>query len=423
MYQPELIVKGDDAVRLRRAAAAPGVPIVTNGLRGPGPALGAREDRRRALVKITEVSARVLRARPERSIVFAGGRYPEFSAALVQVDTDEGVTGYGEAIARAGAESTKAAVESLLGPAVTGEDPANIERLYWLMIDQLRRFGHAGGIVVEAISGIDTALWDIAGKAAGRPIRDLLYGAGRRSVAVYASSVYIDTTEAMIGQTREQVAAGFTTVKLKVGHAAADGGKRADVEKIAAIREAVGPDIALGVDANSAYDAADAAWVARRLEDLDIAFFEEPCHPDDIEGYARVRAQSAVPLAGGETLFLLYGFNDYLRRGLLDVVQPDLARCGGVTGARQVATLAQAHRMRLAPHTGFSGGISQLAALQVAAAAAELHLLEYMFIDNPLRDIFKGGYPRPAGGVLEVPSGPGLGLELDLDAVDRYTAR
>ncbi|HVV25122.1 MAG TPA: mandelate racemase/muconate lactonizing enzyme family protein [Pseudonocardiaceae bacterium] len=372
-------------------------------------------------MKIVSVTARVLRARPEHGVVFAAGNYPEFSAVLVQVDTDEGVTGYGEAIARAGGEVARAAVESLLGPAIVGQDPANIEGLYRSMIALLRRFGHDGGVVVEAISGVDTALWDIAGKVAGKPIRDLLYGAGRRTVPVYASSVYLDDTDVMIAQTRDQIAAGHTTVKLKAGHAADAGGKYADVAKLAAIRDAVGPDVALGVDANSAYDAADAVWVARRLEDLDMCFFEEPVHPDDVDGYARVRARTAIPLAGGETFFLLYKFDEFLRRGLLDVVQPDLGRCGGITGARQVATLTQARRMRFAPHTGFSGGVSHLAALQTAAAAAELWLLEYMFIDNPLRDIFVGGYPKPHDGVIDVPDGPGLGLELDFDLVDKFT--
>jgi L-alanine-DL-glutamate epimerase-like enolase superfamily enzyme len=375
-------------------------------------------------VRITSVKARVLRARPASGgVVYAAGRYPEFSAVLVQVETDEGVTGFGEGISRAGGEATKAAVENLLGPAIIGLDPLNIEGLYRLMVGQLRRFGHDGGIVVEALSGIDTALWDIAGKAWGKPVRDLLMGAGRSTVPVYASSVYIASTERMIEETREQIDAGFTTVKLKVGHGAAERGRRADVEKIAAIRSAVGGEVDLGVDANSAYDAATAVVVARELEKLDICFFEEPVHPDDIEGYARIRSLSAIPLAGGETFFLLYGFNDYLKRGLLDVVQPDLARCGGITGARHVATLTQAHRARFAPHTGFSGGISHLAALHTAAAAAELYLLEYMFIDNPLRDIFVGGYPRPVAGEITVPTGPGLGLELDWDQVERYTVR
>lgn len=372
-------------------------------------------------MRISSVSARVLRARPDKSVVFAAGRYPEFSAVLVEVQTEDGVTGHGEAIARAGAEATKAAVESLLGPLLVGADPSNIEGLFRLMVDQLRRFGHSGGVVVEAISGIDIALWDIAGQVADRPIRDLLYGAGRESVEVYASSVYLDETDVMVEETKLQLRNGFSTVKLKTGHSAETGGKHADVEKIAAIREAVGPTVALGVDANSAYDATDAVWVAKRLEELDVCFFEEPVNPDDLDGYERVRKQSGVPLAGGETSFLLYGFRRFIERGLLDVVQPDLARCGGITGARQVATLAQAYGVRFAPHTGFSGGISHLAALHVAAAAAELYLLEYMFIDNPLREIFVGGYPRPAGGRLSMPAGAGLGLSLDLDAVDRHT--
>lgn len=375
-------------------------------------------------MKITSVTARVLRARPASDVVvFAAGRYPEFSAVLVQVETDEGITGFGEGISRAGAEAVKAAVEHLLGPAIVGLDPLNIEGLYQLMVGRLRRFGHAAGTVVEAISGVDTALWDIAGKAWGKPIRDLLLGAGRRTVPVYSSSVYIAPTDRMIEQTRQQIEAGFSTVKLKVGHSAADRGRRADVEKVAAIRAAVGPEVDLAVDANSAYDAATAVLVAREFEKLDICFFEEPVHPDDLDGYARIRSLSSIPLAGGETLFLAYGFAEYLKRGLLDVVQPDLARCGGVTGARHVAALAQAHHARLAPHTGFSGGISQLAALHIAAAAGELYLLEYMFIDNPLRDIFVGGYPRPVAGEIPVPDGPGLGLELDWDLVERYTAR
>src|SRR5262249_13831901 len=152
------------------------------------------------------------------------------------------------------------------------------------------RFGHDGGIVVEAISGVDTALWDIAGKVLERPISELLMGAGRTQVPVYASSVYLDTADVMIAETRQQLDAGFTTVKLKVGHAESDGGRRADVEKIRLIREAVGPQVDLGVDANSAYDAATAVLVARELEKLDVCFFEEPVHPDDIEGYARVRS-------------------------------------------------------------------------------------------------------------------------------------
>lgn len=372
-------------------------------------------------MKITRIDARVLKGRPEKSVVFAAGRYPEFSAVLVTIETDEGIIGYGESIARSGGEATKEAVEKLFAPLLVGKDPEKIEGLYLFMVNQLRRFGHSAGIIIEAISGIDTALWDIAGKKANKPIRDLLYGAGREELEVYASSVYIADTAEMIAETKEQMAKGHTMIKLKSGHSKEAGGKYADIEKIRAIRESVGDKVELGLDANSAYDSADAVWMAKRLEDLDICFFEEPVHPDDLDGYAAVRQHSSVPLAGGETVFLAYGFRKFLERGLLDVVQPDLARCGGITGARHAMLLTHAFGARFAPHTGFSGGISHLAALQVAAAAPELYKLEYMFIDNPLREIFVGGYPVPGNGKIKVPTAPGLGLELDLDLVDKYT--
>lgn len=375
---------------------------------------------RRGHVRISSVTARLLRASPDEGVVFAGGHYASFSAVLVEVTTDTGLVGHGEAIARTGGEATARAVESLLGPALVGEDPLDIEGLFRKQVDLLRRFGHSAGMVVEAISGVDVALWDIAGQHFEVPVYRLLLGAGRSTVPVYASSVYLDTVDRMIARTEAQVAAGFSDVKLKVGHDRAAGGKRTDLAKIAAIREAVGPDVGLSVDANSAYDAADGLWMAQRLAQLDIAFFEEPVHPDDLDGYARIRSRSDVPLAGGETLFLANGFAEYFRRGLLDVVQPDVARCGGITGARHVATLAAAHGVRFAPHTGFSGGISHLAALHVAAWAPSLYLLEYMFIDNPLREIFEQGFPRPRGGELPVPDAPGLGLALDAEKVERY---
>lgn len=373
-------------------------------------------------MKISKVAARLLQAEPRTVIVSAAGRNPKLASVLVEVETDEGISGYGEAMARGGGAATKEAVLQLLAPIIVGQNPLNIEGLFRAMLKEPRRWGHDGGMVIEALSGIDIALWDIAGKAYGRPVRDLLMGAGRDTVDVYGSSVYIDTVENMVAATKEQVAAGYSMVKLKVGRPASHGGWRADLRAITAIREAVDDDIDLAVDANSAYDAADAVRMARQFEQLGISFFEEPVPPDDLDGYARVRASSSVPLAGGETYFLPYKFNEVLRRGLLDVVQPELARCGGITGARQVAALAQASRVRFAPHTGLSGGLSHLAALHVAAAAAELYTFEYMFIAHPLREIFLGGYPRPTNGVLAVPTGPGLGLELDWDAIDSYTS-
>jgi L-alanine-DL-glutamate epimerase-like enolase superfamily enzyme len=316
---------------------------------------------------------------------------------------------------------TAAAVERLLAPVLVGKDPRNIEGLWVEMVNQLRRWGHTTGVVLEAISGVDIALWDLAGKAADQPIWRLLAGAGRSEVPVYASSVYIADREAMVALATEQLASGFTDVKVKIGRSVAKGGVREDLAALEAIREAVGTGAGLVVDANGAYDAATAIKLGRAMEALEIGWFEEPLPPDDLAGYERVHAMTSTPLARGETDFGMWTMREVIERRLVDVVQPDLGRCGGITGARHVWTLTYLANLAFAPHTGFSGGISQLAALHVAAAAPSLAKLEYMVIDNPAREIFVGGYPRPKAGFLEAPDGPGLGLELDHQLIEDYT--
>jgi L-alanine-DL-glutamate epimerase-like enolase superfamily enzyme len=369
---------------------------------------------------IASVKARLLAASPERGVEFGIGHYDTYSMVLVEVADDEGRVGYGEAIARRGGEMTVAAVESLLAPIVVGGEPREVEGHWVAMIDQLRRWGHSGGVVVEALSGVDAAIWDLLGKQEEKPVWELLHGAGRERVPVYASSVYIADVAAMEAEALELVERGFRTVKVKIGRSRDESGLAADVEALAAIREAVGPTIGVVVDANGEYDAATAIRIGRELEALDIGWFEEPVPPDDLEGYARIRQVSKVPLARGETDFSLFGFRELISRRLIDVVQPDLGRCGGVTGARHVYTLAYASNVDFAPHTGFSGGLSQLAAIHVGAAAPALRAVEYMIIDNPVREIFVGGFPRPEGGEIAVPQGPGFGLELDHDLVDEY---
>lgn len=374
-------------------------------------------------MRIESVSARVLAARPARGVVFALGAYDVFTLVLVEVRSEEGLVGYGEAIARRGAAATCETVESLLAPVLVGRDARDIGGLWVEMVDRLRRWGHVGGIVIEALSGVDCALWDLAGKASGEPVWRLLHGAGRLRLPVYASSVYIDSDAAMVEQAVEQVSSGFSAVKIKIGRDQGTGGPRGDVRAVEAIRAAVGPDVELMVDANGAFDAPTAVRVGRALAELDVKWFEEPVPPDDEGGYRRVHAAIGVPLAAGEGHFGPFGFRSLVVDGLVDYVQPDLGRCGGITAAMQVAAMAYAYNRRVAPHTGFSGGLSQLAALHVAAATPVLDSLEYMFIDNPARELFVGGYPRPQEGSIAVPDGPGLGLELDLELVARLETR
>ncbi len=372
-------------------------------------------------MKIASVSARVLAAKPEQALQFGIGSFDIFTCVLVEIRTDDGTAGYGEAMTRRGAAMTKAAVESLLAPVLIGKDPFNIEGLWLDCVNLLRRWGHSRGVAMEAISGVDIALWDLVGKLSNKPVWQLLYGVGRTKIPCYASSVYIKERDAMCREAAEQVDKGFRAVKIKIGRSREVGVVHEDIRNVLAIRETVGPEIALMVDANGAYDAATAIRVARALEAADISWFEEPVPPDDLDGYARIHAMTSVPLATGETEFSVFGFRDLIGRGLIDVVQPDTGRSGGITGVRHAALLAFAHNKGFAPHTGFSGGVSQLAALHAAAASPVLDTFEYMFIDNPLRNIFVEPFPEAENGFICVPEKPGLGRDLNWSVVDNFT--
>jgi len=364
-------------------------------------------------MRIKSVKCRMLAATLDTPIQFGIGAFPTFSATLVEVATDDGLVGIGECIVRRAPQATQAIVDHMLRPVLIGRDPHDVEGLWDEMFQQLRGWGHYRGFVFEALSGVDTALWDILGKAAGLPVYKVLGGAGRPRVPCYASSVYFAEVKEMAAQAADQARRGHTAIKVKIGRSPQLGGRRMDVSSVKAIREAVGPRVDIMLDVNSAYDAATAIAVCRQLEPLDITWIEEPVPPDDLDGYQRVRAGQSIPVAAGESEFGVFGFRELIRRGAIDVVQPDVARVGGFTGARRVGALVHAHNLRYAPHTGFSAGVSHLASLHVAASVPNLMTYEYFFAPNPLRDLFTEPFPEPREGMIDVPQKPGLGLELD----------
>ncbi len=372
-------------------------------------------------MRIVSVRATGLAASVARPLHFGIGAFPSFYATVVEISTDTGITGVGECIVRKGPQVTKRIVEELLAPLVIGKDPWDAEGLWQEMLGQLRRWGHSRGFLVEAISGVDIAIWDVLGKAVGMPVFKLLGGCGRDRVRCYASSIYFAGVGEMVAQAREQIERGHTALKVKIGRPPEQGGLRMDVATVRAIREAVGSEVEIMVDANGAYDAATAVRVGKHLEEADVAWFEEPVPPDDLEGYARVRRALRVPIACGESEFGIFGFRDLIARRAVDVLQPDIARVGGFTGARKVSALADAYHLSVAPHTGFSGGICHLAALHFAAATPNLGAYEAMFIENPLMDIFTESFPRPSAGYLSVPQRPGLGMEVDWEKVRGFT--
>lgn len=288
------------------------------------------------------------------------------------------------------------------------------------MFALLRPWGHYRGFVQEGMSGIDQALWDILAQAEGVPLYRALRGAGRDHVPAYGSKVYTADLAAMAKEAEAAVARGHRAIKVQLGRSAALGGPAADVEVCRVIREAIGPDVEMGADVNSAYDAATALRVCERIAKYDLWFLEEPVFPDDLDGYERIRRVSTIPLACGESEFGTFGFRELFRRGLIDVVQPDVARVGGFTAAMRVGAMVQAANLRYAPHTGFSCGVAQLASLHLAAAVPNLARVEWMWIDNPLSEIFEEPLPQPKNGVITMPQRPGLGLALDRKKLERF---
>ncbi|MGH2499882.1 MAG: mandelate racemase/muconate lactonizing enzyme family protein [Candidatus Limnocylindria bacterium] len=371
-------------------------------------------------MRIARLETHVLEARLERPIQFGIGPFGAFCATLVEITTDDGIVGIGECIARKAPRVVDTVLRELLWPVLEGRDPRDVEGLWDEMLRQLRGWGHYRGFVQEAMSGVDQALWDILAQAQGLPLYKALNGAGRDTVPCYASSVYIADFDRMAKETAEQVAKGHRAFKMKIGRSAALGGVEADIESIRICREAAGPDVEMGADVNSAYDAATAIRVCHRAERHGLLFIEEPVYPDDHSGYELIRRSQPIAVAAGESEFGIFGFRDLLARRAVDIVQPDIARVGGFTAARRLGALVHAHNVRYAPHTGFSCGVAQLASLHLAAAVPNLWRTEVMFIPNPLAEIFTEPLPQPADGTVALPQRPGMGLTLDRKKLARY---
>ncbi len=309
-------------------------------------------------------------------------------------------------------------VSDLLAPRLIGRDPFDTEALWDDMNHSLS--GRGGGMLVESIAGVDIALWDVMARSLGQPIHRLLAGVGRRSLRAYASSIMVDDVAETRAAAEGLATTRFRGVKLKVG-----GDLRHDLERVAIVRSILGPEIELLVDANWSYSVNEALEFARRASEHDVGWLEEPLPPHDREGYVRLGMESAVPIAAGESEYTAVGIRDLIASRSLAFAQPDVSRAGGITETRRIATLAHAFDVRFAPHVGFSGVVCLAATIQLAAAMPNFHTLEAMTIPNPLREELATVPIATADGLTDsgevpVPDGPGLGIELDPDAIERY---
>ena len=371
-------------------------------------------------MRISEVVAEILRYQLERPMRDAQVNISERVSIIVRVRTSDGIEGIGEAACFGGAEETvRTIIHAQLAPLLVGEDPRYVERLWQRMFRGTVQLGRRGA-VFGAISGVDIALWDLLGKDCGRPVYKIL-GAHTDTLAGYASSGFYVEGKGVAELARDFSSyreAGYRAAKMKVAGEPPAG----DLARVRAVREAIGPDMRLMIDANNMYTPKQAIAFAREVEDLDITWFEEPVRTDDIDGAADVRRSTTIPIAGYETETSLIGFRRLITHGAVDVVQPDAIWCGGITEFRRIAALASAWHLQMAAHS-FAGAVSGFANLQISATLPHATMFELDQNPNPLRtEIVINPMSIDAGGDVALPGGPGLGFELDEQAVERYRA-
>jgi L-alanine-DL-glutamate epimerase-like enolase superfamily enzyme len=335
---------------------------------------------------------------------------------LVRVHTDAGISGIGEAHSPMAPQVTQMIVDHVLAPALVGQDPRAIDVLWERMYSTMRLRGHSTGFMTEAISGVDIALWDILGKAVGLPVYVLLGGAFRTPIKAYASGVPGTTVEQQVANARRFVEErGFTAVKMSIGRKDLE----AELAAVSAVAGALGDEAHLLVDAHGAYDATTALNLGRRMQDLGVYWLEDPLPPEDHSGYKMLSSALDMAIAAGETECNRYQFRDRLADRAVDVLLPDICRAGGISECRKIAHLADCYNTPWAAHVSMGTPVHIAASLHLGAATPNFLICEYPTHQNPIGNNLLEVPLVCEDGFIELPSGPGLGIELKEDELDR----
>ena len=361
-------------------------------------------------MKITKVDTVVVRI-PYRHggppTGFGGRTWTTIDTLLVRVDTEDGLSGWGEAFGYNVNEGTKATIDSLIGPLCIGRDSAAIGALIAELQQTLHFFGR-GGPVIYGLSGIDIALWDLAGKRAGLPLYHLLGGPARRQLPAYASLLRYRDPAATAKVSAEAVERGYRYIKLH----------EIDLPPVASAREAAGPAARIMVDTNCPWSLGQAQSMMRQLAAYDIFWLEEPIWPpEDFAALAELRRTSLMPIAAGENAGTAFQLAQMLAARAIDYAQPSVTKIGGLSELRKVLALAEAANVRVAPHSPYFGP-GLLATMHVLAAAPQEMLVERLHVD--LEASLFGEFINASGGLMTVPDGPGLGCEPDAKVIARY---
>lgn len=376
-------------------------------------------------MKITDVKTFQLKVAVKEPFTSSRGWwYDTKGALLVKVETDEGIEGWGECYGPAGV--AKAVIDTLFRSQVVNRDPFDVEVIWEHLYNRVKDYG-LSGMTISGISGIDIALWDIMGKACGKPIHKLLGGAFREKVPAYATGLYFKNmdrvTEEAVEEAIGYVAQGFQAIKMKIGL----GALKKDLDRIEAVRSAIGPEIQLMVDANHCYNVPQAITLGRELEKMGVYWFEEPISPEDIEGYVEVSRALDIAIAGGENDSTRFGFRELITRRAMDIIQPDVCAAGGLTECKKIAAMAAAHWIQCIPHA-WGSVIGMAATLHFLASLPDCPpclvpippMLEYEQTFNPFRDELSESPIVHSRGVVDVPKGPGLGISINEKVIGKY---
>ena len=366
-------------------------------------------------MKITDVKTIRLRAEiPANGQVFSrSGVRNSRSTTLLQVETDEGITGLGSCSGNG--ELIEVIVARVLKPLLIGMDPIQIDEIW----DKAYiRGGHkefgTRGVGVVALSGIDIALWDILGKVRGVPLYQLLGGKYRDKVPVYATALYPEEPSKVAQRARGFAEQGFHGVKIKVGFDLDQ-----DIEIVRAVRRELGKDFIVMTDANQGYTLEVGLQAAAAFADCGVFWLEEPLFVEDIAGHAELRERGKVPIAVGENLNMCYAFENFVLRGAVDYLQPDVARAGGITEIKKISAMASKHGVTMSFHT-WGDGVALAASVHLAAALENSIVMELDYTYNPLREELLGEPICLERGYLVPPRKPGLGVVLSPDALHRF---
>ncbi len=337
---------------------------------------------------------------------------------LVKITTDEGIEGWGEALAPVMPEVAGIIIERMFAPFLLGREATDIDVIWNLLYDTMRDRGYYSGFMVDAISAVDVALWDIAGKYYHQPVYKLLGGAYRTKIPAYISGLPVASLAEKVELALDWKNKGFSAIKLHIGF-----GMKEDIRIMSALREALGPDMGLMIDAHWNYTVSDAIKLGRAMEALDARFLECPLAPEDVDGYAQLSHALDIPVALGESDRTHLQYREHLTRNSCDILQPDVGRTG-ITELMRIAKLADTFHKPVAPHLSVGQGICIAATLQCCAAMYNFYgMQEYQPTILPVANEFLADPIRCENGLFTVPEGPGLGIAPDEEKVRYYSVK